>query len=352
MNVISVQTKRPYEVRIERGLLARTGEQVAGLTTSRRAAILTDDTVDRLYGGTVERSLNDAGFETVRMSFPHGEGSKNLSTYGAMLDFLAENHLTRADTVIALGGGVTGDLAGFAAATYLRGVAVVQIPTTFLAMIDSSVGGKTGVDLPSGKNLVGAFHQPLCVLCDPDALQTLPDETFADGTAEALKYGVLGSETLFTTLSTGSFADELEAIVGECVAAKAALAAQDETDRGCRQLLNLGHTLGHGIEKCSGYSISHGQAVGIGMVYAKRIAVKLGRCDKACLPRLLAALEHNALPTQASFSADALYQAALGDKKRMGDTLTFVLPRRIGECELYPTPIGDLRGLIELAVNA
>lgn len=351
MKIIPVATQRPYEVRVERGLLSRLGAELAPLTSARHVALIADDTVDGLYGDKAEQALAREGFQVERMRFPHGESSKNLAAYAQMLDFLAEKRLTRADAVVALGGGVTGDMAGFAAATYLRGVALVQAPTTFLAMVDSAVGGKTGVDLPAGKNLVGAFWQPLCVLCDPDVLQTLPPATFADGTAEALKYGVLGSERLFDTLATGSFADALEDVIATCLTEKARLASEDETDRGSRQLLNLGHTIGHAIERCSGYAVSHGRAVAIGMVGATRIAVKMGLCGADCLARLIAALRANGLPTETDETPENLLNAALGDKKRMGDTITFVLPRRIGACELHPVPVTELGAMLATALE-
>ena len=349
MKTVVVHTDNPYEVTIGRGLLDTVGTWLAELTKTRVAALVADDVVDALYGDQVAASLAEAGFHVARTTFAHGEPHKNLATYTNILDFLAESGLTRSDVVVALGGGVTGDMVGFAAATYLRGVAVAQIPTTLLAMVDSSVGGKTGVDLPMGKNLVGAFHQPIGVLCDPNVLDTLPSEVFADGVAEAIKYGVLCDEPLFETLATGDYRDTLESIIQRCVAIKAEICAGDECDRGQRQLLNLGHTLGHAIERCSEYRMPHGHAVGVGMVYAVRIAIGLGLCDAAVLPRLMHALQNNQLPTEAPYQADTLACVARSDKKRAGDTLTFVLPRAIGHCELYPVPVASLP---ELAASA
>ncbi len=351
MKTVAVNTEKPYEVRIGRGLLARAGETLAALTPARAAAIIADDTVDGLYGEPVARSLENAGFRVARMRFSHGEAAKTLDTYGRGLRFLAENRLTRADTVVALGGGVTGDIAGFAAATYLRGVNVFQIPTTLLSMVDSSVGGKTGVDLPEGKNLVGAFHQPVGVLCDPDALDTLPAETFADGTAEALKYGVLCDEALFQTLETGNFKDDIEDVIERCVRIKADVCAADEREAGRRKTLNLGHTFGHAVELLSGYRTTHGFAVAVGMVYAARIAVSLGRCGEGDLLRLVAALKRNGLPMEAPYGAPALANAALADKKRAGDSLTFVLPNAVGRCELWPVPVERLPELAKRALG-
>jgi 3-dehydroquinate synthase len=351
MNAVHVRTQKPYEVRIGRGLLAQAGPWLAELVKTRAAALIADDTVDALYGDTVEKSLTDAGFAVARMAFPPGEGSKTLDTYGQMLRFLSDNRLTRTDAVVALGGGVTGDMAGFAAATYLRGVAVLQIPTTFLAMVDSSVGGKTGVNLPAGKNLAGAFHQPAGVLCDPETLKTLPAETFADGAAEALKYGVLCDEELFRTLETGNYEDRIEEVVARCVSIKADVCAGDECERGQRQLLNLGHTFGHAIERAADYTVPHGHAVAIGRAYAARIAGHLGKCAPECETRLTAALRSNRLPVKAAFSPETLAAAALSDKKRAGDRLTFVLPDRIGACELYPVAVERLFTLAAIAAG-
>ncbi len=351
MNAVHVQTQKPYEVRIGRGLLAQAGPWLAELVPTRAAALIADDTVDALYGDTVARSLTGAGFTVSRMRFPHGEALKTLDTYGQMLRFLSENRLTRTDAVVALGGGVTGDMAGFAAATYLRGVAVLQIPTTFLAMVDSSVGGKTGVNLPAGKNLAGAFHQPAGVLCDPETLTTLPAEVFADGAAEALKYGVLCDEELFRTLETGDYRDRIEEVVTRCVRIKAEVCAGDECERGQRQLLNLGHTFGHAIERAADYTVPHGHAVAIGMVYAARIAVRQGKCAPECEARLIAALLHNNLPVKAAFSPETLAAAALSDKKRAGGRLTFVLPDRIGACELCPVAVERLAELAAIATG-
>ena len=225
------------------------GMIVEALGGTRMAAILTDDTVDALYSARVEQALSESGLRTCRFAMPHGEAHKTLATWEKMLAFLSEQGMTRADAVVALGGGVPGDVAGFAAACYQRGVDLVQIPTTLLAMIDSSVGGKTGVDLGGLKNQVGAFHQPRLVLIDPDALSTLPAATLSDGAAEAVKYGVLGDTELFERLSRGGWTEDAEWVIERCVFHKAALVAADELDRGSRQLLNLGHTLGHAIEK-------------------------------------------------------------------------------------------------------
>lgn len=353
MSSVHVAAQKPYDVLIERGLLDSAGEillQTLGNTC--KVAILTDDTVDALYGQQVQSVLQRAGFEVFRFAMPHGEENKNLTVWASMLDFLAQNHLTRTDVIVALGGGVVGDMAGFAAASFLRGIAFAQIPTTLLAMVDSSVGGKTGLNLEAGKNLAGAFYQPCVVICDPDTLWTLKPETLADGVAECIKYGVLGDEALFELLKDGQWHAQIVPVIETCVKAKAQLVEADERDTGSRQLLNLGHTLGHAIEKCSHFDISHGHAVAIGMVYTARLAIRLELCAEDVLQRLVRALEANHLPTEAPYSAAELCQKALSDKKRTGSSLTFVLPHAIGACGLHRVDVADLPAWIAKAVEA
>ena len=353
MRTVQVRAGRPYEVHIGRGLMDAVGDKIAqALGGTCAAAILTDDTVDALYGAKVERALSESGFRACRFAMPHGEAHKTLATWERMLAFLSEQGMTRADVVVALGGGVPGDVAGFAAASYQRGVALIQIPTTLLAMIDSSVGGKTGVDLGGLKNQVGAFHQPRLVLIDPDALSTLPAATLSDGAAEAVKYGVLGDGELFERLSRGGWTEDAEWVIERCVFHKAALVAADELDTGSRQLLNLGHTLGHAIEKCSGLRFSHGQAVAVGMIYAARIARSMGLCGPEVEGDIAAALTAGGLPLSAPYGAAELAAAAMADKKRAGAQITLVLPREIGRCELRRVPAADMEKLTRVAVGA
>ena len=220
MTTVQVAASGCYDVKIGAGLLDQLGAELRALTKSTAVLLVSDDTVNALYGDRAGQSLPDHGFTVQRFVFPHGEASKNGETYLKLLQFAAEQRLTRADTIVALGGGVVGDLAGFAAATYLRGVRLVQVPTTLLAAVDSSVGGKTAIDLPAGKNLVGAFYQPSLVLCDYETLRTLPSETFADGCAEVIKYSILGSPTLYEHLLQCGTAFDTERVIAECVAMK------------------------------------------------------------------------------------------------------------------------------------
>lgn len=353
MSTVHVGAGKPYDVHIERGLLTDCGAILKGaLGRVCKAAILTDDTVDALYGEQVEYALSQSGFSVCRFAIPPGEGNKNLSTWATMLDFLADNHLTRSDAVVALGGGVVGDMAGFAAASFLRGVPFLQIPTTLLAMVDSSVGGKTGLNLAAGKNLAGAFYQPCAVVCDPDTLWTLTPEILADGVAETIKYGVLGDEPLFERLKDGHWHEGMLDVIQTCVAAKARVVEADERETGSRQFLNLGHTLGHAIEKCSDFSISHGHAVAVGMVYAARLSHRLGLCGASVQERMEQALEANHLPISAPYTAEQLCKVALSDKKRAGDSITFVLPKAIGRCELVKKDVSEMPELVRLAANA
>ncbi|MBQ7329489.1 MAG: 3-dehydroquinate synthase [Oscillospiraceae bacterium] len=342
MKNIKVTASKSYDVLIGVGLLNNLGQQLLSvLNKTCKIAIISDSNVWPLYGKIAESALTNAGFSVVNFVFPAGESSKNADTYINILNFLAENHLTRSDAVLALGGGVTGDMTGFAAATFLRGIRYIQVPTSLLAMVDSSVGGKTAIDLPAGKNLVGAFYQPNLVLCDLDTLNTLPDSVFSDGCAEVIKYGVLYDRELFDHLSDKGLGFDREAVIARCVELKRNVVAEDEFDTGARQKLNLGHTIGHGVEAQSDFSITHGQAVAIGMA----IVSKAG-CP-AIYAELCAVLEKFILPTTTVFSAKDLYTSALSDKKRSGGTVNLIIPREIGHCEIVPTPVEKLESFIE-----
>ena len=347
MTTVTVRASRPYEVTIGRGLLDTVGRQAAGQWKGRSAAVVSVSTVAPLYLNRVKDSLERAGFQVHSFVFPAGEDQKNGGTYLKLLEFLAARRLTRADGLIALGGGVVGDLAGFAAATFLRGIGFLQLPTTLLAAVDSSVGGKTAIDLTNGKNLAGAFYQPQAVLCDLDTLDTLPAEVFADGCAEVIKYGMIGDPALLARLETVDFRADPEELVARCVAQKRDLVEQDEFDTGARQLLNLGHTLGHGVEACSGYTVSHGRAVAIGMTLVTRAAVAFGRCPAEVLPRLRRLLERYGLPDATAYSAQALYEKTLSDKKRSGDTISLVVPIAWGASQLVRIPVSELPAWIE-----
>ncbi len=346
MKTIKVQASKNYNVIIGSGLLPCLGEYVKAVTKAKKLCLVSDSHVWPLYGKAAAKALE--GFQVISFVFPAGEESKNGKTYLELLNFLAENQLTRSDCLIALGGGVVGDLTGFAAATYLRGIDFIQVPTTVLAAVDSSVGGKTAIDLGQGKNLAGAFYQPSLVLCDLDTLTTLPDAIFRDGCAEVIKYGVLYDEALFTHLEEKSLGFDREAVIARCVELKRDVVVQDEFDHGERQKLNLGHTVGHGIEKCSHYAISHGSAVAAGMAIVSRAAAKGNICGEKDALRIVKAIESFGLPVDCEFSSNELYLCALSDKKRSGGTVSLIIPEKIGFCRIAPTPVEDVRKLIEM----
>ena len=344
MKTVHIDASRSYDVRIGRGLLDDCGRQIAERVRCASAAVVADDTVYALYGERVCASLEAAGVRTVCYVFPHGEKSKNLLEYAKILNFLAENRVTRADALIALGGGVTGDLGGFAAATYLRGIPFVQLPTTLLAAVDSSVGGKTAVDLPAGKNLAGAFYQPELVLCDLDTLDSLPREIFLDGCAEVIKYAVLGSRELFALLADIPSGKGLEEVTARCVEMKRDFVQSDELDRGARQMLNLGHTFGHAVEASSRFTLSHGKSVAIGMAMILRAACSRGLCSAETRDAVIALLQRYGLPTECPYPADMLLGALSADKKIFGTRLNLVVPTDIGACRLLPVGVDELPG--------
>ena len=276
MTTVKVNASASYCVNIGAGLLEKAGEMIKNISSPCRIAVISDDKVFSLYGKKVTESLEKSGFDVVSYTFKNGEQSKNLDTYGKILEFLAASRLSRTDMVAALGGGVVGDMAGFCAATYLRGIKYVQIPTTILAACDSSVGGKCAVDLSCGKNLAGAFHQPSLVICDTNCFKTLDQRQVSCGFAEIIKYGVICDKELFESLS-GDI--DIEAVLTKCVSIKRDIVQRDEKESGDRKLLNLGHTLGHAVEKHSGFSLTHGEAVAIGMVMIAKIAENEGIAD-------------------------------------------------------------------------
>ena len=341
MKTVTVNASKTYDIHIGSGLLSKLGTYAKALGKAQKICIVSDSTVWPLYGNTVEESLTNAGFEVVSFRFPAGEESKNGLTFLELLNFLAEKKLTRSDTIGALGGGVVGDLAGFAAASYLRGIRFIQIPTTLLAAVDSSIGGKTAIDLPAGKNLAGAFCQPSLVLCDTDTLNTLPLDIFRDGCAEVIKYGILYDPVLFSHLEEAGLDFDREAVITRCVELKRDVVMEDEFDTGARMKLNLGHTIGHGVEARSNFALSHGKAVAIGMAIVSRAS---GCTDTT---RILNILKAFGLPISTQYSADELYTYTLSDKKRSGSTVSLIIPQRIGCCEIVPTPVTSLQSFIK-----
>lgn len=351
VRTIKVNTSPAYEVHIGSGLLHVCGEYLREIMPLCRIAVLSDSTVAPLYLDTVAASLQRAGFAVSSYVFPAGESHKNFDTLSDILEFLAGERMTRTDCIVALGGGVTGDMAGFAAGCYLRGIRCVQIPTTLLSAVDSSVGGKTAIDLKAGKNLAGVFLQPTAVLCDTDCLFSLSAEVFADGAAEAIKTGILCDDSLFSLFESGTLTADPAEVIARCVAYKAGVVERDEKEQNERRLLNLGHTVGHAIEKCSGYTIPHGHAVAAGLAIMARAAEKQGWSEAGTAERIVSCLSRNALPIDTSFSSQDLADAASADKKRAGNDITIVIPRSIGQCELKKLPISDLLPLIEAGLE-
>lgn len=347
MQEVTVHASRDYRILIGTGLLPRLGQEAARCVKGRKVCIVSETNVYPHHGAAAEESLKEAGFTVVSYVFPAGESSKNGQNYLTLLNFLAENQLTRADLLIALGGGVVGDLCGFAAATYLRGVAFIQVPTTLLAAVDSSVGGKTAIDLPAGKNLAGAFYQPSLVLCDTNTLSTLPDEIFRDGCAEVIKYGILYDRNFFDYLRSTGVSFDREKVIRRCVELKRDVVAEDEFDTGARMKLNLGHTVGHGIEAKSQFAVSHGKAVAIGTAIVSRAAAKCGMLSQADANAIVDILNAYGLPTTTEYSAEELAHFMLSDKKRSGGTVNMIIPREIGRCEMIPTPVEKLAAFVE-----
>lgn len=351
-----IETKEPYPVLIGSGLLKNCGSIISEEIKPFRAALISDDKVMSLYGKCVKASLSEAGFEVTSYAFPAGEKSKTPQTLFEILNLLAEKGFDRSDVVVALGGGVTGDIAGFASAIFMRGMKLVQIPTSLLAMVDSSVGGKTAVDLPQGKNLAGAFKQPQIVICDTEVLSSLPEEQFSCGMAEVIKYAMICDEELFELLSEakgkrGLKSETLIRVIARCVEIKGKIVSCDEFDIGERRLLNFGHTIGHAVEKCSGYMLSHGEAVGIGMTVMTDISEKLGLCPAGTKEGLIKVLKAYGLPSSTEYSAGALFEGVISDKKRSGDEIALVLAKKIGECVCRDFQISEVESLIRMSVE-
>ena len=351
MKTVYVKTENPYEVLIEHGILDRSGEIIASELAKKlldvderpgdfikpgRVCIVTDKTVEALYLEEARVSFRAGGFDVVSFVIDGGESSKTMQVATSLIDFLAEMRFTRSDLIVALGGGVVGDLAGFAAAMYMRGIDYVQIPTTVLAAVDSSIGGKTAVNLAEGKNLAGAFHQPIKVIIDPGLFDTLPSDVYHAGLAESIKAGMIADRFLFESFELGSF--DIEDVIAKSIAIKAKLVSGDEYDRGNRAFLNLGHTIAHAIEKASAYEISHGEAVAIGLYVITKAtgAVKL-------TDRVYRTLTMNGLPWGCDIPKEEILAQIALDKKRKGDRIRLVIPLRIGECEIRDMRVEEAR---------
>lgn len=341
-----------YDITIASGLMQQCGtllrtQFAPGLANGEtcRIMVVSDGNVAAHYLKPVVDSLAAAGFEVHTHVVSPGEHSKSFAVLSAVVESMAEAHLTRTDLALALGGGIIGDLTGFAAGCYLRGIRFIQMPTSLLAAVDASVGGKTAVNLQHGKNLAGMFHQPSAVLCDPDALHTLSELCLADGAAEAIKTGILGDAELFAIYESQNSAERYEDIIAHSVAYKARIVMEDPTEHGVRKLLNLGHTAGHAIELASDFRISHGHAVAIGMAMMARAACKRGMLSAEDCKRILQTLKRNDLPTQSPYPAEHLAELAQLDKKAASTSITVILPCGIGHCVMEKMPLDALEAL-------
>lgn len=315
--------------------LEELGCQIRPLIKGNSLTVVTDENVAKLYLNRCIQSLKCEGFDVYTFVIPPGEESKDGKTYLELINYLAEIPLTRADALVALGGGVVGDLTGFAAATYLRGIPVIQVPTTLLAAVDSSVGGKTAINLPAGKNLAGAFHQPALIWCDAELLESLPDNIYQDGMAEVIKYGVIADAQLFDLLCDRERAESCtREIIERCVRIKKKFVEEDEFDTGVRQLLNFGHTIGHAIEKASDFAVSHGSAVAKGMAMMAEISAKQNWCSQETSQRIVDLLKLYEFDLNIAQTKDVLYDIMKADKKRKGGFIDIVVPEKIGTCRL------------------
>lgn len=327
--------------------LERIGEYLSDIQTGGKICVISDSNVAPLYMERCTASLESEGYETYRYILPAGESSKNGENYLKILEYLASISMTRSDGIVALGGGMVGDIAGFAAATYMRGINVYQVPTTLLAAVDSSVGGKTAIDLSVGKNLAGAFHQPKLVLQDSTLLDTIPEDIYREGMAEVIKYGMIEDTELFQQLKnpeeTRTYLDE---IIRTCVNIKKKYVEADEFDRGLRHMLNFGHTLGHAIEMASHFTLSHGDSVAKGMYWITKIAVEKGWCSEETLSELTNLLKTYDFDLTLPENTEETYRILCSDKKRTGNTIRMIVPEGIGSCRIREMNLQEVKDLL------
>ncbi|MBR2861760.1 MAG: 3-dehydroquinate synthase [Clostridia bacterium] len=345
MKTVTVDASKAYDVLIGENLLLEAGKIVKERFGLFRVCIITDDIVDGHYGEKCVRSFVDAGFSVEKIVIKNGEESKNCENLINIVNTLAQMQFTRNDVLIALGGGVVGDLCGFCAATYMRGIRFIQIPTTLLAAVDSSVGGKTAVDLPAGKNLFGAFWQPSIVICDTKTLDTLSDEIYSCGMAEVIKYAFIKDAELLERLEKDSISRE--EMIERCVCIKRDIVAEDEFETGLRQILNFGHTIGHAVEALSNFELSHGQCVAIGM----KIVTKGISAPEKTVERLENILNKFSLSTKCDFDTESLLDKISRDKKRVSDGVNVICVKEIGEAQILKLDFDSIRRLIDLGVK-
>lgn len=346
MITIPVNASKKYNIYIEDGLLAKAGQLIRNDAGGQKAFLVTDSNVDMYHSEAACKSLELGGYEVFRFVLPAGEKSKTLQNVSEILSAMAAAHLSRKDVAIALGGGVVGDITGFTASMYMRGISYVQIPTTVLAAVDSSVGGKTAVDLPEGKNLAGAFYQPSAVIFDSLLLNTLPRRDYNNGFAEIIKYGMIADAGLFDMLREKPL--NINEIVRKCVEIKAEIVAEDEFESGRRQILNFGHSIGHAYESLSDYELLHGEAVSCGMIKICEIAAGTGMCSDECTEILTEALNKFSLPLHADHSVEETVSMIKMDKKVSGDSINLIMPVKPGEVTVKKTELRELDALLKL----
>jgi len=346
--------QNPYDIVIQKDSLAQVGDWVKSLWKPQKIAIITDEHVASLYLDAVQTSLEKAGFENIAFVFPEGESSKNLETVNQAYEFLVKEDMTRSDGIIALGGGVVGDLAGFVAATYMRGIHFLQVPTSLTAQVDSSIGGKTGVNTPFAKNMVGSFYQPDGVLIDPQTLKTLGNRELVEGMGEVVKYGLIDDVQLWKDLeqmdgSIDSILENAENIIYRSCEVKRKIVVEDELDKGVRLYLNFGHTIGHAIESTAGYGqVMHGEAVAIGMVQVSRVAEKKGLMPAGITDQIVAMCQKFGLPTSHQpWKADELYEALTHDKKARGKSIQLILVPKLGSATIHSIPMEEMKDYLE-----
>lgn len=344
MNVLEIKAQCPYKVFIGKDLLGHTREKIADIGNYKKIVVITDSNVEMIYLKTLNKSLERNGYKVCSFVFESGEKSKNLKTVIEIYNFLCENRITKSDLLVALGGGIVGDITGFVASTYLRGIDYINIPTSFLAQVDSCLGGKTGVNLDFGKNLVGTFYSPKVVLIDATVLKTLDKRNFLDGVAEVLKYGIIKNKDLFLMMESGITENDLNTIIFECLKIKKEIVEKDEFDKNHRLLLNFGHTLAHAIEAYYNFEkYTHGQAVAIGMLYMALLCEKSGLVSESVCNRIKNVLKKYDLVFDEKLNLKNLIKISLNDKKVRGDSINLVLLKDIGNCFIQSLNINQFK---------
>ncbi|MBQ2882005.1 MAG: 3-dehydroquinate synthase [Clostridia bacterium] len=345
MRRIKVKTSREYNVLVGSGAIEYINEELKAVLKAKRILIVTDDNVEPLHLKGLKERL-EGSYLCFTHILKNGEENKNIDAVLGILSELQKNEFDRDDAVVALGGGVVGDISAFSASIYMRGIDFINIPTTLLSQVDSSVGGKTGVDFGGAKNIVGSFYQPKAVICDTDFFKTLPDNIFADGCAEVIKYAFINDKELLEVIEDG-IKKNIDDIVYRCVSDKNDVVSNDEFDRGLRGLLNFGHTVGHAVESLSSYKISHGSAVSIGMRIVTEAFEKAGACKSGVCEKLVSVLKENNLPIECGFSAEDIINAVRKDKKKSGDSISVIVPKELCKCEIEKMSFEKLYSVIK-----